>query len=306
MEKIHYFCVVYGYLRLRRVGTWEKLIIKRKPNITMKIDVEQVLASKAPKLAKRLPRFLIRYLKKIIHQEEINQILEKYGDLNHIEFIRTGLGEMGVTWKIEGMERIPKEGRYLFTSNHPFGGMDGLILAQAIDKHFGKDVRSISNDLLLFVEPLRPMFLPVNKHGRQSREAVHIFEDTFASEIPIQTFPAGLCSRRIKGEVTDLEWRPSFAKKAVQHQRDVVPVYVEGKLSNRFYNIANFRKFFGIKANIEMLFLVDEMFLQKGKHIVLHIGEPIPWQTLAEMSSPSEMTDYVRSKVYAMAPKKER
>lgn len=270
----------------------------------MKLNIEQVLASKAPKLAKRLPRFLLRYLKKIIHQDEINQILEKNGTLSHIEFIRAGLAEMGVTWKVEGMERIPKEGRYIFASNHPFGGMDGLILAQEVDRHFGKDVRSISNDLLLFIEPLRPMFLPVNKHGKQSREAVKIFEDTFASDIPIQTFPAGLCSRRIKGNVTDLEWRPSFVKKAVQHQRDVIPVYVEGKLSNRFYNISNFRKAFGIKANLEMLYLVDEMFLQKGKHIVLHIGEPIKWQTLAEMSSPKEMTEYVRSKSYAMAPNK--
>lgn len=270
----------------------------------MKLNIEQVLASKAPKLAKRLPRFLLRYLKKIIHQDEINQILEKNGTLSHIEFIRAGLAEMGVTWKVEGMERIPKEGRYIFASNHPFGGMDGLILAQEVDRHFGKDVRSISNDLLLFIEPLRPMFLPVNKHGKQSREAVKIFEDTFASDIPIQTFPAGLCSRRIKGKVTDLEWRPSFVKKAVQHQRDVIPVYVEGKLSNRFYNISNFRKTFGIKANLEMLYLVDEMFLQKGKHIVLHIGEPIKWQTLAEMSSPKEMTEYVRSKSYAMAPNK--
>ncbi len=269
----------------------------------MQIDIQKVLESKAPKLAKKLPRFLVRYLIKIVHQDEINQILAKHGHLRHAEFIRAALGDMGVTWKVEGMERVPKEGRYLFASNHPFGGMDGVILAQEIDKYFGKDIRSISNDLLLFVDPLRPMFLPVNKHGRQSREAVRIFEDTFAGDIPIQTFPAGLCSRRIKGKITDLEWRPSFVKKAIQHQRTVVPVYVEGKLSNRFYNLANIRKFLGIKANIEMLYLVDEMFKQKGKHIVLHIGEPISWQELAEISSPTKSTEYVRSKVYAMAPK---
>lgn len=271
----------------------------------MQIDIEQVLASKAPKLAKKLPRFLIRYLIKIVHQDEINQILAKHGHLPSFEFIRAALGDMGVTWKVEGMERLPKEGRYLFASNHPFGGMDGVILAQEIEKHLG-DAKSISNDLLLFVEPLRPMFLPINKHGKQSREGVRLFEETFAGNIPIQTFPAGLCSRRIKGKITDLEWHNNFVKKAVQHKRDVVPVYVEGKLSNRFYNLASFRKFFGIKANIEMLYLVDEMFKQKGKHIVLHIGEPISWQSLAEMPSHSAMTVHVREIVYNMAPSVQR
>ena len=270
----------------------------------MQIDIEKVLASKAPKLAKRLPGFLLRYLIKIVHQEEINQILAKHGELPAVDFIRAALGDMGVTWKVEGMERVPLGGRYIFASNHPFGGMDGVILAQEIDKHLGQDVRSISNDLLLFVEPLRPIFLPVNKHGKQSREAARIFEETFAGDIPIQTFPAGLCSRRIKGEITDLEWRPSFVKKAVQHQRDVVPVYVEGRLSNWFYGLANFRKFFKIKANLEMLYLVDEMFKQKGKHIVIHIGEPVSWQTLAAMESKKEMTEYMRKKSYALAPKR--
>ncbi len=270
----------------------------------MQIDIQQVLASKAPGLAKRLPRFVIRYLKKIIHQDEMNYALAEFGHLPTMEFVRETLAYMGVTWSIEGMERLPREGRYIFASNHPFGGMDGLILAQEVDRHFGQGVRSISNDLLLFVEPLRPMFLPVNKHGKQSREAARIFEETFASNIPIQTFPAGLCSRRIKGEITDLEWRPSFVKKAIQHQRDIVPVYVEGQLSKRFYNISNTRKFFGIKANIEMLYLVDEMFKQKGKHIVLHIGEPVRWQTLSEMASPRQMTEHIRNLSYSMAPKR--
>lgn len=270
----------------------------------MQIDVEKVLASKAPKLAKRLPRFLIRYLIKIVHQEEINQILAKHGHLPPIEFIRSALHDMGVTYTVEGMERIPQEGRYIFASNHPFGGMDGVILAQAIADHLGGDVRSISNDLLLFVEPLRPIFLPVNKHGKQSREAARIFEDTFASDIPIQTFPAGLCSRRIKGVITDLEWRPSFVKKAIQHQRDIVPVYVEGQLSKRFYRIASWRKFFGIKANIEMLYLVDEMFLQKGKYIKLHVGSPIGHQELAQMADTQSRVALVRESVYAMAPTK--
>lgn len=277
---------------------------KLNGEIIMQIDIEKVLASKAPKLAKKLPRFLLRYLMRIVHQEEINQILAKHGELPPIEFIRAALSDMGVTYTVHGMENVPTEGRYIFASNHPFGGMDGVILAQAIAAHLGGDVRSISNDLLLFVEPLRPLFLPVNKHGRQSREAARVFEETFASDIPIQTFPAGLCSRRIKGQITDLEWRPSFVKKAIQHKRDIVPVFVEGKLSNRFYRIANWRKFFGIKVNIEMLYLVDEMFKQKGKYISIHVGQPISHEELAAMADNQTRVDAVRQAAYALKPQK--
>lgn len=269
----------------------------------MQIDVEKVLASKAPKLAKKLPRFLIRYLKKIVHQEELNQILATHGELPPVEFIRAALKDMGVTWRVEGMERVPKEGRYIFASNHPFGGMDGVIIGSEIHKHLG-DVRIISNDILMFVEPLKPIFLPVNKHGKQSRVAAKAFDEAFASEVPIQTFPAGLCSRRIGGQITDLKWHNSFVKKAIQHRRDVVPVYVEGRLSRRFYRISTWRKRLGIKMNIEMLYLVDEMFKQKGKHIAIHVGSPVSVNELESIATPKERTAHIRSLVYALAPKK--
>lgn len=268
----------------------------------MQIDVEKVLVSKAPKLAKKLPRFVVRYLKKIVHQEELNEILAKHGNLPPIEFIRAALSDMGVTWTIEGMERVPREGRYIFASNHPFGGMDGVIIASEIHRHIG-EVKIISNDILMFVEPLRPLFLPVNKHGKQSKEAARAFESAFASDVPIQTFPAGLCSRKIKGEITDLVWHKNFVKQALKYRRDIVPVYVEGRLSKRFYRISSWRKFFGVKMNIEMLYLVDEMFKQKGKHIAIHIGEPVSLEELERIPSPEERTAYIRSLAYKLKPK---
>lgn len=267
----------------------------------MHVDVEKVLADKAPKLAKKLPRFLIRYLKKIVHQDEINHIMGHYGQMEPYEFIHNALEFMGVSWHIVGMENIPKDGRYLFASNHPFGGMDGIILASEVIAHLG-DVRSISNDILMVLEPLAPILLPVNKHGAQSRVAAEIFENTFASNTPIQTFPAGLCSRRIKGKITDLEWKTNFVKKAIQHNRHIVPVHFEGRLSNRFYNIYRFRQIFGIKANIEMLYLVDEMFRQRGKDFEVRIGTPISPEELKAVGNPRQQTEYVRAKSYALAP----
>lgn len=266
----------------------------------MRVDVELVLEQKAPKLAKKLPRFLVRYLKRIVHQDEINEMLSQYGHLDPINFIRQALAYMGVSYRIEGLENIHEGERYLFASNHPFGGMDGLMLAEKISSKLG-DVRSISNDILMAVEPLRPIFLPVNKHGRQSREAARIFDECFASDVPIQTFPAGLCSRKIKGEIVDLEWKTNFVKKAIQHKRNVVPVYVEGRLSNFFYNLSNIRTRLGIKANVEMLYLVNEMFKQKGKEFCLTIGKPIPYTLLEEMGSAHKASEYVRAASYAMA-----
>lgn len=258
------------------------------------------MAQKAPKLARRVPRFLINYLKKIVHQDEINEILTNFGPLDPIEFIRKALDYMGVSYYAEGLENIEPGGRYLFAGNHPFGGMDGLMVAERVSSKLG-DVRSVSNDILMVIEPLRPILLPVNKHGRQSREGAKIFDECFASDVPIQTFPAGLCSRKIKGVVTDLEWKTNFVKKAIQYERDVVPVHTEGHLSKRFYRIHRFRQIFGIKANIEMLYLVDEMFRQKGKNFKVSFGKPISYLELKEMGNYRQMTEFVRSKVYELA-----
>ena len=119
---------------------------------------------------------------------------------------------------------------------------------------------------------------------------------TFNSNVPIITFPAGLCSRRIDGEVTDSEWKPSFIKKAIQSQRDIVPVYFEGKLSNFFYNLCTIRSKCGVKANIEMLYLVDEMFKQSGGSFTIKIGEPISWKELQNGESHRKWAEKIKKR----------
>ena len=170
-----------------------------------------------------------------------------------------------MTYSVEGLENLDPKGRYLFASNHPFGGMDGMMLADELVGYFG-DARVIVNDLLMHVEPLRPLWIPVNKHGSQCGEYLRRFDEAFASDCPILTFPAGLCSRRRQGVVSDLPWRSNFVKRAAASGRRIVPVFVEGELSDFFYRLSNFRTKIGIRFNIEMLYLPDEMFSQKGKH----------------------------------------
>ena len=271
---------------------------KTQPKMT-EIDIEKVLESKAPGLARKLPRFVIKYLKRIVHEDDLNHIIPTYFHLPPYEFIKGALGYMGVSYHATGLEKIDPNGRYLFASNHPFGGMDGMMLAELISTHLG-DVRFISNDILMVVEPLRPIMIPVNKHGRQSREGADAFNAAFNSDIPMFTFPAGLCSRRIKGKITDLEWKSNFVKKAIASERDIVPVHCEGKLSNFFYNLSNIRKRLGVKANLEMLYLVDEMFKQKGKDFNITFGAPISYRLLKDMPL-REAVEYVRKESYALA-----
>ena len=232
-------------------------------NDILQVDLDKVIADKNPRLARLLPRFLKRYLKRIIHQDEINHVLRSFSHQTPVEFIRSTLSYMEISYRAVGLEQLSDQGRYLFVSNHPFGGMDGMMLCDELDKRFGSG-RIIVNDILMNLKPLAPLFVPVNKHGRQNSDYLRFFREALASDDQIATFPAGLCSRRIDGKVCDTKWKSSFVKNAIESQRDIVPVFFEGRLSNFFYNLSSLRKRLGIKANIEMIYLPDEMFSQHG------------------------------------------
>lgn len=262
-----------------------------------RIDIGAVLADKAPRLARWIPGFVIGWLRRTIHESEINYILEHYWNLPPQEFIRACFREWQVTYTVEGLEKLDPKGRYLFAANHPFGGMDGMMLADKLIDRFG-DARVVVNDLLMHLEPLRPLWIPVNKYGAQNAAYARKFDEEMFGERQILTFPAGLCSRRIRGEVTDLPWKSSFLKKAYASQRQIVPLFVEGRLSNFFYRMTALRKMLGVKFNIELLWLPDEMFSQKGRHFRIVAGEPIPMAELQEQGSLHEQTEYIRKKTY--------
>ncbi len=262
------------------------------------IDVEQVLAKRSPKLKKLLPGFMIWYLKRIIHQDEINEVLSKSGNKQGVDFIEAVLSFLDVTYTIEGLDNLSENERYAFVSNHPLGGLDGMILIHALSKKFSS-VKVPANDLLMNVKQMQDIFIPVNKHGVQSRENVKLMESAYASDNQLFSFPAGLCSRKkAGGKIEDLEWKKSFIVKSVKHKRKIVPIYFSGKNSNFFYNLSRIRNFLGIKANIEMIYLVDEMFKQKGSRMHAHVGKPIPPETFKSTSRPAEWTRWVKAKVY--------
>lgn len=261
------------------------------------IDIGAVLAEKAPRAARWIPRPLVEWLRRTIHEKEINHILSEYWTLPPQEFIRACFRDWKVAYSAQGLERLDPKGRYLFVSNHPFGGMDGMMLADKLIDRFG-DVRVVVNDLLMHVEPLRPLWLPVNKLGAQNAEYARRMEEAFFGDVPILTFPAGLCSRRIDGRITDTEWKINFLKKAYASQRQIVPLFVEGRLSNFFYRLSRLRKSLGVKFNIEMLWLPDEMFAQAGKHFRIVAGDPVLFAELQPLGSLREQVEYIREKTY--------
>ena len=261
------------------------------------VDIGSVLAEKAPRVARWTPRPLVDWLRRTVHEKEINHVLGSYWELPPQAFIRACFREWEVSYAVEGLDRLDPAGRYLFVANHPFGGMDGMMLADKLIDRFG-DVRVVVNDLLMHLEPLRPIWLPVNKHGAQSSAYARCMEEAFFGDLPVLTFPAGLCSRRIDGRVQDTPWRPNFLKKAYASQRQIVPIFVEGTLSNFFYRLSRLRAKLGVKFNIEMLWLPDEMFAQAGKHFRIVAGEPVAVSDLQHLGTLREQVDEIRRKTY--------
>lgn len=264
------------------------------------IDIEQILKSRLRK--DNIPKPLIKWLKKILHKDDLNHFFELYPDTGPIEFMEKALAYLDVKTEVHGLENLPKGGLYTFAGNHPLGGLDGLSVGKVIGENYDGNVRFLVNSFLTALPPLAPLFVSVSKVGSQSRSLPEQVDAIFSSDSQVVMFPAGLCSRKRKGVIKDLPWKKTFVQKSIQYRRDVVPMYFEGRNSNRFYNIANLCKFFHIKFNIAMIFLVDEMFRQQGNTFHLYIGKPIPWQSFDKSKTPAQWAQYVQDIVYSLAP----
>lgn len=262
-------------------------------------DVKEVIKEKNPKLAKIIPGFIIKYLKKVVHQDLINELIMNYGHLQGWDFSEAMIKRFNITINVEGEENLPKEGRFIFASNHPLGGFDGHIIMYLIGQRYGA-YKFLVNDILMLLKNLNGVFIPVNKHGRQGVEFAKQIDAAYESDIQILTFPAGLVSRKIKGQVVDLPWQKSFITKAKQYKRDIIPIHISGCNSEFFYRLGNIRKKLGIKANIEMLYLIDETAKHENKTFTLKYGKPIPYTTFDSSKRPAEWAKWVKEQCYKL------
>lgn len=263
------------------------------------IDIEAIIQNKNPNLYKKLPGFVINWLKKIICQDKINRLLTLYGHLQGVEFIDAVFADFNVDINCYGLENLKEyaDKRLLFVANHPLGGIDGLAVISAVNKNFRK-ATAVVNELLLNINNLREVFCGVNVYGHNTPKIFENIDNLFNSEDDICIFPAGMCSRKINGKIQDLKWKKNFIEKAYKHEIPIVPIFVDAVNSSFFYNVANLRKKLGIKFNYELVLLPSEVFKYHDKPINLYFGRPVEPSVLSGMINAEERTQYVRSLTY--------
>ncbi len=267
------------------------------PNESIHIDIDKVVATRAK--GKKFPKFLINWIKKLIHQDELNEYFDQ-GTLG-VEFAEGAIKHLGVTFELEGIENIPAEGRFTFACNHPLGGIEALEMVAFLGRRYNEQIASPANDFLMNVKQVQQYLVPVNKLGAQARELSGQLEEIFASDKQIFFFPAGLCSRKIDGKVQDLPWKKTFITKSRQHHRDIIPMWCSGQNSKRFYRIDRLCKALKLKTNLAMFLLPDELFKTRGKTFRIVIGKPVPWETFTPEKKDIEWAAYMRDVTYSLA-----
>jgi 1-acyl-sn-glycerol-3-phosphate acyltransferase len=263
------------------------------------IDVRGLMKSKNPKLLKFLPNFIITYIEKILHEKEINHFIETHSNSKNQTFCKDACIHLNMKIKIKNIENIPKKGGCTIVMNHPLGGMDALAFVYALET-YRTDIKFIVNDILLSIDALKELFVGVNKHGKNVYGTHQKIDELFASENLVCVFPAGLVSRKIKGKIVDLKWKKTFVSLSVRNNNPIVPVFIDGKLSNFFYNLSNFRKFIGIKVNFEMLFLANELFKQRNTTTTFKVGEIISPNEITNDKNHAQWAEIIRNKVYEL------
>lgn len=269
----------------------------------IEINVCKVLGERLGQRARFIPGFVKTWLENLICQREMNDLLASNYPCRGAEFCTGVLRDLGVRLDVKGEENLPESPRCMIVSNHPLGGLDGISMIAWLSAHYGgRNVHFVVNDLLMAIEPLRECFVPVNKHGGQSRDSLSALDEALAGDDPVVIYPAGLVSRLgADGVIADLQWRKMFVNKAIDSRRPIVPVYFEGTNSRSFYRFANLRKKSGIKFNIEMILLPREVFRSRGRVFTLHCGRPIMPEELGCKADAADTALKIRNIVYSLA-----
>lgn len=268
---------------------------------TKQVDIEAILEAKAPSLKKKMPGFVISYLKRIVHEDELNVFFSKHWEDDGPAFVSSFLDELGISFTVDHSEKLPDDGRVTFVCNHALGGLDGVVLLKMLCDKYG-EAKAVVNDILMYIKPMKSLFIPVNLVSKkQNKDSANIIDECMAGNTPILYFPAGKVSRRDKkGNIADLEWKKNFMTKSIEHKRNLIPLFFDGKNSKFFYNLAYWRTKFGIKNNIEMLYLADEMFKNKNSHFRIIVGDLVEYDSFGDVSI-AEKVRIIREKTYQLA-----
>lgn len=266
----------------------------------IRIDLDAVLRSRLRRYYRFIPKCLIRWLERVICQNELNSLLESNAGRRGADFCAGVLKDLDVSYDMRNADRLPDvaDRRVTFVSNHPLGALDGIALIDMVTGIYGSGVKFVVNDLLMAIDPLTDVFVPINKHGKQKREDVGGVDQAFAADNPVIVFPAGMCSRLQNGQVADLDWQKMFVNKSIENRRTVIPLYFSGENSKFFYKFAKFRKKLGMRLNIEMVRLPREVFLSRSRRFTVTVGNPIKWSELRGGREALRQAMEIRQAVY--------
>lgn len=265
---------------------------------SLAIDLDRIVRAKAKN--RRIPQFVLNWGKRFIHQDFINAYLTQGYD--GVEFCTKCLEYLDVKIDVDGLENLEvmKDHLCTFAPNHPLGGVDGIALIGLIGGHCDGNIRLLVNDFLMNIRSIASVSVGVNKLGGQSRNLPALMKEMYASPNNLLIFPAGKCSRKIDGKIQDVAWNKSFVKMSVDSDRWIVPVHFIGQNSKRFYRVDAIAKKLGIKFNIAMMFLPDELYRAQHSRYKVIFGKPLPPSYFDSSKTPLEWAQHVREMVYNM------
>lgn len=258
----------------------------------MKLDIKQMLEKRSR--SGKVPKLLLWYLRHLFHEDFLNGFFEK--DYYGLEFCDKALEYLNITLHVKGV--IPNGGPYTFVSNHPLGGADGLALLSVIGQK--GDIKLLGNDFLTNVDGLKPMIVPVNKIGMQSRQLKQGIDNAYSGSTHILDFPAGQVSRRNHGVIMDRKWSKTFLLKSIETHRDIIPIHFYGTNSRRFYRMGRIQQLLKLKFPLAMIYLPDELYRSQGKTYRIVIGKPIPWSSFDKHGNIQEQVEKIKQTTYAL------
>lgn len=232
----------------------------------------------------------------------LNKEYQKRKNLKGVEFIDSILEGFEIQFDIpeKDRKRIPKTGPFITISNHPLGGIDGMILMKLLLEQRG-DYKIIANFLLHRLDPLRPYIMPVNpfETHKDAKSSVGGIKEAIAhlrAGHGLGMFPAGEVST-YKDEklIVDKPWEPVAMRLIQKAKVPVVPIYFHAKNSTFFYRLAS------MSDVLRTAKLPSEMLSQKRRKIKVRIGNPISVEDQAEFKDLESFTGYLRRKTYMLA-----
>ena len=263
------------------------------------VDIEKILG---PKLRKKLPRFAINFLKRRLHQDQVNEAIMGANPYHGAGFFDEALKYLNITYRTRGEEKLDKDKKYIFVCNHPLGGPEALIIGSVLHRLYGEGFQVPVTPIMANLKPLAEFFTPVNNlSSKQSRDLGERIAKMFNSDQQVVVFPAGLCARKIKGKITEMPWKKMFVTQARRYERDVVPVHMSGHNSKWYFFLCKLSKFLHLKINIGMLYLVDELFKQRGNEFVITFGDPVPYTSFDKSKTDRQWAAEMQERVKALS-----